>query len=149
ALPRKGGGRKQTIPGTGYQPTLGGNSISSAIVSRRRGEGKGVPSGSPEFEQQVEGPAAARVNASGAQVVEQVAVVEAGFLEHVGQDGEVVEGPVVVDGAGDAQGPRGVVAQPAEVEGDRAERVAKDVAGEVALHDALGLHGLFPRRLPV
>src|SRR5262249_23595721 len=146
-----GGGATGNTHGAGSERTrlmLRGNSTTSAIVSRRGGEGKGGASGSPEFEQQIEGPAAACVNASGAQVVEQVAVVEAGILEHVGQDGEVVEGPTVVDGAGDAQSPRGVVAEPAEIEGDWTERVAEDGTRQVALANPLGLHRLFPGELP-
>jgi hypothetical protein len=66
-------------------------------------------------------------------VGEQVGVRAAGVFEGVGQDRQVVEGAVVVDVPGDRGDGAVVPLQPRGFGGDRAERVAEDVADEISL----------------
>jgi hypothetical protein len=71
-----------------------------------------------------------------AQVAEQPGVGEAGLFEQVGEDGQVLEAPLLVDGCGQPASGTAVVGQDSGVNrGGRLERV-----GEVAEQDAL--HGL-------
>jgi hypothetical protein len=69
------------------------------------------------------------MNARFAAVGEDVGVVAAGFLEGIRQDRHAGEVPLLVHLRGD---PGGVFGAPCRVEGDRAERVAEDVAEDGA-----------------
>jgi hypothetical protein len=62
-------------------------------------------------------------------VGEDVGVGAAGVFEGVGQDAQVLEGPLVVDAAGDGRDGAGVPLQPRGVDGGGAEgERAEDVA---------------------
>src|SRR5262249_19486325 len=73
-------------------------------------------------EDQVHDPAAADVLAALAAVGEDVGVGAAGVLEGVGQDRQVMEGPLVVDAAGDGRDGAVVPRQPGGVDSDGTER---------------------------
>src|SRR4051794_13148993 len=83
-----------------------------------------VASGSTPAGQQVEQPATANVWPWPSAVVQDAGVVAARVLQGVGQDGQVVEATVLVDGIGEGRdGGR----PPGGIEGDGAEGVADDV----------------------
>ena len=58
-------------------------------------------------------------------VVEDIVVVAFGVLQRVGQDRQPLEGAVIVDAPCDSDGDLGA---PGGFEGDRAKRVAEDLA---------------------
>ena len=63
-----------------------------------------------------------------AAVIQDVGVVAAGVFEGVGEDGQAVEGPFVIDGGG--KGNDGG-SEPDGIDGYGAERVAEDAAQAV------------------
>src|SRR5262249_14442564 len=91
-----------------------------------------------QIQHQVHNPAAADVWAGGAAVRQDILVVAAGVLEGIGKDRQGGEVPLIVNPpgeGGDFGGP------PGRIGGNGAERVAEDVADQVALKTLLGLGG--------
>src|SRR5205823_743354 len=82
---------------------------------------------------QVERPAAADVVGGGAAVVEQLRLGAAGVFEGVGEDGQALEGRLVVQRAGQADDQAVVPGQPGGVDPDGPERVAGNVAEQAGL----------------
>jgi hypothetical protein len=72
-------------------------------------------------------------------VTEDVGVGAAGLYQGVGEDGQAVEGPLVVDGLGQPGNRAVIPGQPGWFNGHRAKRVAEEVSQNFTLQDPLGL----------
>src|SRR5262249_21263206 len=89
-----------------------------------RGSGLFLP------QHQIDHPAPANMLARLSAVVQDVGIVAAGIFEGVGEDGQAVEGSVVVDRLGQGDDVR---CSAGGVESDRAEGVAEDVSDKGTL----------------
>src|SRR5262249_31770930 len=88
----------------------------------------GVGHDLPLAQQQVHDPAAPDVWAGATAMIEDVCVGTAGGFQGVGQDGQVVEGPVVVAGLGEPGDGAVPPGEPGSGDGGGAEGVAEDTA---------------------
>ena len=73
-----------------------------------------------------------------AQVAQDVGVGAAGLLQGVGQDGQAVEGPLLVDRRGEFGDRAALSRQPGGARGERPEGVADDAAEQAGLGLFLG-----------
>src|SRR5262249_25735523 len=107
---------------------------SRQVTERNYAAGSGAATGSASTlllaQHQVHHPAPANVGTETATVVEDVIVLAPGVLERVGQNGHRGEVTRLIHLARQGNGSAGA---PRRGEGDRAERVAEDVVGQLAL----------------
>src|SRR4051794_6024168 len=87
-----------------------------------------ISSGSALTKDGIDDPAPEGVRPLAPAVIQDVSVVAAGVDQRVGQDRHAVEGAVLIDPASELDDEAVVPGEPARSDGDRAERVAGDVA---------------------
>jgi hypothetical protein len=69
-------------------------------------------------------------------MIQDVGIGAAGVLQGVGEDGESVEGTIVIDRLGETDDGRG---KPTKINEDRPERVAEEVMNKLGLEACSGL----------
>src|SRR5262249_19647385 len=124
-----GAGEEQQLPPAG---------IAMQVLQHLARVGAGQPLGFGHAlllaEQQVDDPATAHVLAWPAAVSEDVGVVTAGVLQGVSEDGQAVEGALVVDELGEVANRAVIPGEPGEVEGHGAKsQGAEDVVEQLPL----------------